>query len=172
MVSSLDLRLPLAVRYAKASGLKVVAIDIDDKTLANAKQAGVEYTFNSRTDPNFIEELKKVTSGGADAVAVFTAVKAGYDVAPKTLKLGGKLVCVGCPPNDISLNALSIALGMYTVVGASNHAPPAQLREMADFTVEHAIECPMQFFKIDQIEEMIDLMQSGKMGGNRLVVQF
>jgi hypothetical protein len=30
----------------------------------------------------------------------------------------------------------------------------------------------MQFFKIDQIEEMIELMQSGQMGGTRLVVQF
>ena len=140
--------------------------------MANAKQAGVEYAFNSKSDPNFIEEIKKVTSGGADAVAVFTAVTAGYDVAPKTLKLGGKLVCVGCPPNNISLSALDIALGMYTVLGASNHAPPSQLRECAEFTVRHGIECPMQFFKIDQIEEMIALMQSGKMGGTRLVVQF
>jgi len=162
----------LAVRYAKASGLKVVAVDIDDETLAKAKQAGVEHTFNSRSDPNFIEELRKVTSGGADAVAVFTAVKAGYDVAPKTLKLGGKLVCVGCPPNEISVNALHIALGMYSVLGASNHAKPAELRECADFTVQHGIECPIQFFGIDQIGEMIDLMQSGKMGGTRLVVRF
>lgn len=160
------------MRYAKASGLKVVAIDIDDKTLANAKQAGVEHTYNSRSNPHFIEELKKVTSNGADAVLVFTAVKAGYDVAPQTLKLGGKLVCVGCPPNDISLNDLSIALGIYTVLGASNHASAAQLRECAEFTVKHGIECPMQFFKIDQIGEMIDIMQSGKMGGTRLVVQF
>jgi len=150
----------------------VIAVDIDDQTLANAKQAGVEHVFNSTSNPNFIEEIQKVTSGGADAVAVFTAVKAGYDIAPKTLKLGGKLVCVGCPPNSISLNALDIALGRYTVVGASNHATPTQLRECADFTVRHGIECPMQFFKIDQIEEMIRLMQSGKMGGTRLVVQF
>jgi alcohol dehydrogenase, propanol-preferring len=150
----------------------VIAVDIDDQTLANAKKAGVEHAFNSRSNPNFIEEIQKVTSGGADAVAVFTAVKAGYDIAPKTLKLGGKLVCVGCPPNNISLNALDIALGVYTVLGASNHATPAKLRECADFTVRHSIECPMQFFKIDQIEEMIHLMQSGKMGGTRLVVQF
>ena len=153
-------------------GLKVLAVDIDDDTLANAKKAGVEHVFNSRSNPDFIEELKKVSSGGADAVTVFTAVKAGYDVAPKTLKLGGKLVCVGCPPNDISLNALSIALVFYSVLGASNHATPAGLRECAEFTVKHGIECPERFFKIDQIEEMIEIMQSGMMGGNRLVVQY
>ena len=150
----------------------MIAIDIDDDTLENAKKAGVEHAFNSRSNPNIIEEIKKVTSGGADAVAVFTAVKAGYDIAPKTLKLGGKLVCVGCPPTSITLNALDIALGNYTVLGASNHATPAQLSKCAEFTVQHGIECPMQFFKIDEIEDMVRIMQSGKMGGTRLVVQF
>lgn len=162
----------MAVRYAKASGLKVIAIDIDDQSLSKAKQAGVEHTFNSRSNPDFVEELKRVTSGGADAVAVFTAVKAGYDIAPKVLRLGGKLVCVGCPPQDIHLNALQIALGMYSVVGASNHATPQGLRECAEFTVKHGIESPIQVFKIDQIEEMIDIMHTGRMGGDRLVVQY
>lgn len=160
------------MRYAKASKLKVVAIDIDDETLSHAKAAGVEHTFNSRSDPDFIAKIKEATSGGVDAAAVFTAVKAGYDVAPQTLRLGGQLVVVGCPKDDISLNALQIALGMYSVVGANNHAVPKDLRKMIDFTVEHKIEPPMKFYKIDQIEEMVDLMHSGKMGGTRLVVQF
>jgi hypothetical protein len=73
---------------------------------------------------------------------------------------------------DISFSALDISLGKYSVLGASNHATPTMLRECAEFTFTNGIECPQQFFKIDQISDMIELMEKGKMGGTRLVVQF
>jgi D-arabinose 1-dehydrogenase-like Zn-dependent alcohol dehydrogenase len=72
-------------------GYKIIAIDIDDKVLGVAQQAGVDHIFNSRSTPEYLEAIHSITSGGADAVLVFTAVKAGYDNAPKTLKTGGKL---------------------------------------------------------------------------------
>lgn len=150
----------------------VIAIDIDDTVLAKAKEAGVEHIINSRKEHDLPNKIREITGKGADAVVVFTAVKAGYDLAPKTLRVGGRLIVVGCPPTDISLSALDISLGKYTIHGASNHATPAMLRECAEFTYQHGIESPSQFFKIDDIGEMIEIMQSGKMGGQRLVVKF
>jgi alcohol dehydrogenase, propanol-preferring len=164
----------LAVRYAKAHNLRVIAIDIDNTILSHATAAGVEHTFNSRTTrtPDLITTIKSLTGGGLHAVAVFTAVKAGYAIAPKLLRLGGQLVCVGCPGEDVEINAMSVALSMYSVVGANNMATPSQLRECAEFTAKHGIDPPMQFFKIEQIEEMVEIMEKGKLGGNRLVVQY
>jgi propanol-preferring alcohol dehydrogenase len=153
-------------------GYKIIAIDIDDKILDVAQQAGVDHVFNSRSTPEYLKIIHRITSGGVDAVLVFTAVKAGYDSAPKVLKTGGKIVCVGVPPVDISFSALDISLGKFSVIGASNHASPTMLRECMEFTFANGIECPQQFFNIDQIEEMIELMEKGKMGGTRLVVKF
>lgn len=165
------LRSLTALRYAKARGLKVIGIDISDDVLATAQKAGVEHTINSRTtDP--AEAVKKITSGGADAVVVYTAVKAGYDLAPKLVKIAGRIVVVGCPPNEISFNAVEVALGRYSLRGGSNHGTPKQLRECAEFTAANKIESPVQLFKIDQINEMIEMMEQGKMGGKRLVVDF
>ena len=170
-MSSSLLTILTAVRYAKAFKLRVIAIDIDDTILDNAKAAGVEYVFNSRSTPDYLEQIRNITSGGADAVAVFTAVKAGYDIAPRTIKIGGKLVVVGCPA-EISFNAVEIALGRYHILGANNHATMDELRKCAEFTLQHGIESPSRTFKIDQIEEMVALMEAGNLGGNRLVVVY
>lgn len=153
-------------------GLRVIAVDVDDDVLNVAKQAGVLHAFNSRTNPGFVSEIRDITGKGADAAIVFTAVKAGYDIAPKVLRTGGKLIVVGCPPTDIALNALDISLGKYSVHGASNHATPKMLRDCAEFTNLHGIECPQRVFDIDEIGNMIDIMQTGRMGGTRLVVNF
>jgi propanol-preferring alcohol dehydrogenase len=159
-------------------GLKAIGVDIDDSVLATAQKAGVDGTVNSRTTPNVADQIKKIIGdaddkpvGGADAVVVFTAVKAGYDLAPSLIKVGGVLVVVGCPP-EISFNAVEVALGKYSIRGANNHGTPEMLRECADFTAAHAIESPVQLFRIDQVGEMIDRMEEGKLAGNRLVVDF
>lgn len=54
----------------------MAAIDINDATLEVCKQQGADAVFNSRTDKNFAEELKKVTNGGAKAACVFSNAQA------------------------------------------------------------------------------------------------
>lgn len=160
------------IRYAKAMGFKVAAIDIDDATLATAKESGADHIYNSRSDKSWAEKVKEVTGGGAAAVTVFTAVKAGYDVAPSTLKIGGKLVVVGVVGEPIQLSTFDIALAKYSVVGANNAAEPALLKECAEFTAENGIVSPTKFYKLEQINEMIDIMNKENMGGTRMAVKF
>ena len=117
-------------------------------------------------------EVVQVTSGGAHAVAVFTAVKAGFDVAPRMLRTGGKLIVIGCPSEEVSFNATELALGRYSILGASNHAKMSRLTECVNFTLEHGIEAPIRSFKIEQVEEMVRIMESGELNGHRLVVGF
>lgn len=66
----------LATQIAKAMGIKVVAIDINDDTLDVCKRQGADVTFNSRTNANYIDELKKITGGGVHAACVFSAANA------------------------------------------------------------------------------------------------
>jgi propanol-preferring alcohol dehydrogenase len=59
----------LAVQYAKAMGLLVCAIDIDDGKLAHAKRLGADLVFNAKAgDPG--AALKKEASGGAQGVLI------------------------------------------------------------------------------------------------------
>jgi propanol-preferring alcohol dehydrogenase len=59
----------LAVQYAKAMGLQVCVIDIDDGKLAHAKRLGADVVVNAKTeDP--AAAVKKATGGGAHGVLI------------------------------------------------------------------------------------------------------
>jgi D-arabinose 1-dehydrogenase-like Zn-dependent alcohol dehydrogenase len=162
----------LGIQYAKAMGAKVIGIDIDDDTLATAKASGATETFNSRSNKDFIAKISALTNGGCSDVVVYTAVKAGYDVAPKLVRIGGNFVVVGVTSDDIHLSTLDLTMSRYRLVTANNAATPPLLRECAEFTAEHGISSPSKFFKLDQIGEMIEIMNKEKMAGARLAVKF
>jgi propanol-preferring alcohol dehydrogenase len=59
----------LAIQYAKAMGLLVCAIDIDDGKLAHATRLGADFVINAKTgDP--AAAVKKATGGGAHGVLI------------------------------------------------------------------------------------------------------
>jgi D-arabinose 1-dehydrogenase-like Zn-dependent alcohol dehydrogenase len=74
-------------------GFKVLGIDINDETLKVFKGQGGDATFNSRTNKNYVEELKKLTSGGVHAAAVFSDADAAYAGAPAVVRLNGLIMC-------------------------------------------------------------------------------
>jgi alcohol dehydrogenase, propanol-preferring len=65
----------MGVQYAKAMELKVIAIDILDTKLEEAKKQGAEYAFNSKTQKDYIQKIIELTGGGVDAAVNFTASK-------------------------------------------------------------------------------------------------
>ena len=59
----------LAVQYAKAMGLHVCAVDIDDGKLAHAKKLGADVLANAKTgDP--VAEVIQATNSGAHGVLI------------------------------------------------------------------------------------------------------
>ncbi len=54
-----------AIMIAKALGAKVVAVDINDRTLEFTKSIGATSVLNSSTSENVIEEIYEITNGGA-----------------------------------------------------------------------------------------------------------
>lgn len=54
-----------AIMIAAAMGAQVIAVDIDDQKLTEAKSLGACIALNTRKSTDLIEEVKSLTSGGA-----------------------------------------------------------------------------------------------------------
>jgi propanol-preferring alcohol dehydrogenase len=101
--------------------LNVIALDITDQAVEEAKQCGADYVFNTMTDKDWQQKVIDISGGGVDAAVNFTASKKSYDDCPAIIRQGlGILMVVGIPQEPLQLNALDIALSRYRVMGSSN----------------------------------------------------
>ncbi|KAJ5698171.1 hypothetical protein N7462_000176 [Penicillium macrosclerotiorum] len=159
-----------AIQYAKAFKLRVIGIDISDSQLTNAKALGAEFTYNSAFYAGYAEEIRQKTGGGVHAAVVLSASNAAYSTAPNILRINGVLMVIGIPKENLSINALDILLGKYRIMGASS-GTPQQMREPIEFSHKHGIKVHLTTVdKIEDIQQIIDLMEGGKTAGRFGVV--
>lgn len=163
----------LAVQYAHAMGFKVLGIDINDAILETAKSQGADAVLNSRTNPNYVAEAKKLMdrglNKGADAVAVFSAADAAYRSAPPLVKLGGIIMVVGLPANGVTFDALDIARGTYRIKGDSTGIP-SRIKKAIDFTAKYNIRPEVEIYKsLEDVNGMVERMKKGEVTKRQLV---
>lgn len=107
----------LAVQYARLAGGFVVGVDVVDHKLEMATDLGADHVVNARTeDPvAFIQSM-----GGADVAVALAASASSFDQAFRSLRRGGRLVCVGLPADGASMTLpiFDVVLNGKTVIGS------------------------------------------------------
>lgn len=159
-----------ATQYAKAMGLNVVGVDINDDVLEEVKKLGADAIFNSRTDPQYRDKLVKATGKGAHAAAVFSAADAAYASAPTLLRTGGLLMVIGIAGKDLQVSTFDLATGRYRIK-ADSTSIPQRMPKAVEFTGKHRIQPEVDFFKLEDLPQMVENMTSGK-AKHRQVVLF
>src|SRR5262245_20119947 len=89
----------VAVQYAKAMGLKVVALDIAPEKLALAKAAGADLAVDARS-PGAVQEILDRTGGGAHGVLVTAVSPPAFSQALRVVRRKGTVSLVGLPPGE------------------------------------------------------------------------
>ncbi|KAK0262609.1 hypothetical protein LTR01_007144 [Friedmanniomyces endolithicus] len=165
-----------ATQIAKAMGFKVVALDVNDATLEVCKKQGADAVFNSRTNKGYVEELKKLTSGGVRAACVFSNADAeltkrkAYAGVPAILRLGGVMMVIGLPHNPLNISSMDLALGKYKVKSESTGIPQ-RMKKAVEFLAKHNIKPEVQQRKLDDLNDMVTEMKEGK-ATKRMLVNF
>ncbi|KAF2840342.1 GroES-like protein [Patellaria atrata CBS 101060] len=158
-----------ATKYAKAMGVKVVGLDINDETLEVCKQAGADAVFNTMKNKNYLEEIKKLTGKGCHAAAVFSAAQAAYTNAPPLLRIGGTLMVIGIAPKPLEVSTMDLVLGKYKIK-ADSTSIPQRMQKAVDFTGKHNILPEVEYRKIDDLPQMVEDMHNGKAKFRQVVV--
>ncbi|WP_460627069.1 alcohol dehydrogenase AdhP [Intrasporangium mesophilum] len=158
----------VAVQYAKAMGLRVAAVDIADDKLALAEKHGAELTVNALTaDP--AQVVQQVT-GGAHGVLVTAVHPSAFGQAMHMSRRGGTIVFIGLPPGDFPASIFDIVLKGLTVRG-SIVGTRQDLAEALDFYARGHIHATVTTRSLDEINDVFDEMQHGKIDG-RVVIQY
>jgi len=67
-------------------GYNVIGLDISNAQLEAVSALGADYVVNTLEDPEWEAKVRKITKGGCDAAAVFSASNAAYESALKALR--------------------------------------------------------------------------------------
>lgn len=150
----------LAVQYAKVVGGTVIAVDVDDEKLAMAKELGADHVVNAATtDPvAAIEAL-----GGADVAVVTAVIPAVFEQAFSALRRGGRLVCVGLPPETdgpMELPIFPTVLKGISVIG-SIVGTRQDLAEVFELHARGRTRVVAETRKLDSVNESIADVLSG-----------
>lgn len=160
----------LATQIAKAMGVKVVAIDINDQTLDVCKHQGADAVFNSKSNPAYAAELKQLTSGGAKAACVFSNAQAAYAGTPAILRLGGVMMVIGLPHDPVPISTMDLALGRYKIKSESTSIPQ-RMKKAVDFLAKYNIRPEVEIRKLENLDDMVKKMKAGT-ATKRMLVQF
>ena len=124
----------LGVQYAKAMGMRVIAIDGGNEKRDLCKRLGAEHFIDFQETKDTAAEVLKITGLGAHGIIVFASTKAGYESAPGVLRSGGTMVAVGLPPDPtVSGCAQKLVVDMLTVIGRCWSTATSALPEEAEY---------------------------------------
>jgi alcohol dehydrogenase, propanol-preferring len=152
----------MAVQYAKAMGLNVLAVDVDDSKLQLAKRLGAALAVNARTtDP--VAFVKK-TIRGARGVLVTAVSPKAFEQALNMADRGGTVALIGLPPGDFSLSIFDTVLNGITVRG-SIVGTRLDLQEALDFANDGKVKATVEVDKLGNINSVFDRMRAGKIDG-------
>jgi propanol-preferring alcohol dehydrogenase len=106
----------LALQYARIAGGFVIAVDVQDDKLAMARELGADEVVNAATtDP--VEAI--LALGGADVAVALAASPRSFDQAYRSLRRGGRLVCVALPADGtMALPIFDTVLSGRSVIGS------------------------------------------------------
>ncbi len=157
----------MAVQYAKAMGLRVIAVDIADDKLELARKMGAEIALNA-VETDVATEVQKLV-GGAHGVLVTAVSNSAFEQAVGMTRRGGFMSMVGLPPGTFPLPIFDIVLKRITVrgsiVGTRN-----DLREALDFAGAGQVESHFSWDKLENINAIFDKMRAGQIDG-RIVMK-
>ena len=158
----------IAVQYAVAMGMRVIAVDVADDKLALAKKHGAEITVNA-----FAEEPADIIQekvGGSHGVLVTAVHPKAFGQAISMTRRGGTIVFNGLPPGDFPAPIFDIVLKGLTIRG-SIVGTRQDMVEALEFYAAGKIHPTFSKRPLGDINAVFDEMIHGKIDG-RVVIEY
>ncbi|MDD7581373.1 alcohol dehydrogenase AdhP [Corynebacterium sp. 32222D000AT] len=157
----------VAVQYAVAMGMRVIAVDIADDKLELAKKHGAEFAVNAK-DQDPAQAVEEYTQGGAHGVLVTAVHPQAFGQAIGMARKGGTIVFNGLPPGDFPAPIFDIVFKGLTIRG-SLVGTRQDLEEALDFYARGKIKPTVTEVKLDDVNDVFDGLINGGVDGRRVI---
>lgn len=146
----------LALQFADKWGCEVTAFTSDLSKTDELKAMGADAVVNSR-DPAELERL----AGRFDMILSTVNVSLDWRAYLAALAPKGRLHLVGATLEPVPVISFDLIAAQKSVTGTATGSP-AVVRQMMDFCARHNIEAVTEHYKMSEINEAFEHLESGK----------
>ncbi|MCA0443287.1 alcohol dehydrogenase AdhP [Corynebacterium amycolatum] len=159
----------LAVQYAKAMGMRVIAVDIAEDKLDHAKEWGAEFVVNAK-DEDPVQAVQAYTDGGAHGILVTAVHRDAFGQALGMARRDGTIVFNGLPPGEFPASVFDIVFRNLTIRG-SLVGTRQDMAEALDFYARGLVKPTVKECSLHEINDVFELMRQGKIDG-RMAIRY
>ena len=158
----------VAIQYARAMGLRVVALDVTEKKLTLARSLGAELAIDAKR-PDAVAEVVKRTGGGAHGVLVTAVSPPAFAQSLAMVRRRGTVSLVGLPPGTFPTPIFDVVLKRITIRG-SIVGTRKDLAEAIEFASEGKVRSHFHKAKLEDINQVFADLKAGTVDG-RIVLE-
>lgn len=157
----------VAIQYAKAMGLHVVALDVTEEKLALARTLGADVTVNAK-EPDAATQVVKETGGGAHGVLVTAVSIPAFAQALQMVRRKGTISLNAMPPGDFPTPIFDVVLKRITIRG-SIVGTRKDLAEAVEFAAEGKVKAHIHKTALENINQVFSDLAAGKVDGRMVL---
>jgi propanol-preferring alcohol dehydrogenase len=153
----------VAVQYAKAMGMQVVALDVGDAQLRLARSFGADLVFNA-VDEDAAVRIIKQTGGGVHGALVTAVSPKAFEQSLSILRPKGTVSFVGLPSGNFPTPIFDVVLKRLTLRG-SIVGTRKDLQEAIAFATQGKVTAHIQTARLEDINPVFADLKAGKVTG-------
>jgi alcohol dehydrogenase, propanol-preferring len=161
----------MAVQYAKAMGLNVVAIDAGDDKKAGCEELGADKFVDFAVSKDVVADVKAATPDGLGphAVLLLAVQEKPFQQASQYVRSRGSVVCIGLPAKaELKAPVFDTVTRMINIKG-SYVGNRQDTDEALDFFARGLITAPYKVVGLSELPQVYDLMKANKIVGRYVV---
>ncbi|KAA6406717.1 MAG: alcohol dehydrogenase 1 [Lasallia pustulata] len=161
----------LACQYAKAMGLRIIAIDAGDEKKEMTNKLGAESFVDFSKSDNVVKDVQAATEDGLGphAVLLVAVNEKPFQQAAEYVRPHGTVVAIGLPAGAyLRAPVFESVIKMITIKG-SYVGNRKDTSEAINFFRRGLIKAPFKTIGMSELQKVYDLMHEGKIAGRYVV---
>jgi alcohol dehydrogenase, propanol-preferring len=154
----------LALQYAKALGLRPIAIDFGDTKREHCHKQGAEFFVDAKNQ-DVVQEVRRVTDGkGPHAVVNIAPAIKPIEDAIKYVRKNGTIVLAGLPEGRLSFEVLPFVFEGLKIK-ASFLGSRQDMDEALDFMARGLVDIPIEIVGLSELPTALERLDKCQVNG-------